>query len=90
MYSFVFAANVSQELTIMNCYVQIYDMALLRVQNDLLLAADKGQEAILVLLEYSSAFDTIDHNIMLQRLTNRYSVSGHAIGWFESYLKNRT
>ena len=66
------------------------ETALLRVQNDLLLDADKGQEAILVLLDYSSAFDTIDHNSMLQRLTNRYSVSGHAIGWFESYLENRT
>ena len=33
--------------------------------NDLLLAADRGEETVLVMLDYSSAFDTIDHDIML-------------------------
>ena len=61
------------------------ETALLRVYNDLLLAADKGHKAILVLLDYTAAFDTIDHHIMLQRLRHRYGITY----WFTSYFVNR-
>ena len=64
------------------------ETALLRVYNDLLLAADKGQEAILVLLDYSPAFDTIDHHIMLQRLHHRFGINDSALEWFTSYFAN--
>ena len=47
------------------------ESALLRVMNDLLLAADKRKEAVLVLLDLSAAFDTIDHIILLNRLNNQ-------------------
>ncbi|PIK48723.1 putative RNA-directed DNA polymerase from mobile element jockey-like [Apostichopus japonicus] len=66
------------------------ETALLRVYNDLLLTADKGEEAILVLLDYSAAFDTINHDIFFQRLQNRYGVSGNALCWFKSYFTNRS
>ena len=39
------------------------ETALLRVYNDLLLAVDQGNEAVLILLDYSAAFDTISHNV---------------------------
>ena len=42
------------------------ETALLRVCNDLLLTIDKGEEAILVLLDYSAAFDTINHEIFFK------------------------
>ena len=41
---------------------QSTESALLRVMNDVLLAADKRKNALLVLLDLSAAFDTIDHN----------------------------
>jgi hypothetical protein len=44
------------------------ETALLRVYNDLLLAVDAGDAAGLVLLDFSAAFDTIDHSILFQRL----------------------
>ena len=47
------------------------ETALLRVQNDLLLTIDRGLEVVLVLLDFSSAFDTIDHNILIKRLRVR-------------------
>lgn len=52
------------------------ETALVRVYNDLLLAVDNKKEAVLVLLDLSSAFDTVNHTILLSRLSNRFGISG--------------
>ena len=66
------------------------ESALIRIQNDILLNLDKKQGVILVLLDLSAAFDTIDHDLMLQRLEDSLGVKGDVLKWFSSYLKNRT
>ncbi len=55
--------------------------------NDLLLS-DRGYISLLVLLDLSAAFDTIDH-ILLNRLENSVGISGNALAWFKSYLSDR-
>ena len=65
------------------------ETALLRFYSDLLLAADNGEESILVLLDYSAAFDTIDHNVMLNRLEQNYGITDLALNWFSSYFSMR-
>ena len=62
----------------------------MRVCNDILQPIDEGQEVVLVLLDLSSAFDTIDHKVLLDRLRIRYGFSGTVLDWFRSYLSNRT
>ena len=52
------------------------ETALLRVSNDLLLSLDKGEEVVLILLDYSAAFDTINHDTLFSRFKNDYGIGG--------------
>jgi hypothetical protein len=66
------------------------ETALLKVTNDLLSAMDDGKISVLVLLDLSVAFDTIDHEILLHRLHNVFGFGNTVLSWFQSYLENRT
>ena len=44
----------------------------------------------LVLLDLSSAFDTVDHRILFDRLQSDFGISGSALNQIESYFSNRT
>ncbi len=61
------------------------ESALIRVLNYILLEVDNGNCVSLVLLDLS-AFDTLDHTILLKRLEWCVGVSGVALHWFHSYL----
>ena len=58
--------------------------------NDILHALHNGDVSLLTLLDLSAAFDTIDHNTLLQRLEYLYGISGTPLNWFRSYLSSRT
>ena len=62
---------------------------MLKIQNDILLALDSGKGVILVLLDLSAAFDTIDHDILVSRLQSGFGINKPALKWFQSYLEDR-
>jgi len=61
-----------------------------RVHNDLVRAADADRVTVIVLLDLSSAFGTVDHHILLSVLERRFGVDGAAFRWFQSYLQDRS
>ena len=65
------------------------ETALLKIVNDLLSALDEDKVSLMSLLDLSAAFDTIDHPILLSRLSYSFSISDTVLAWFTSYLTDR-
>ena len=66
------------------------ETALLRVYNDIVTTVGKGNGAMLVLLDLSSAFDTIDHVILFEILVKYVGFWGKALDLIKSYFTDRT
>ena len=66
------------------------ETALVRVQNDILQALDNNENTMLVILDLSAAFDTIDHQKLLSTLENHFGITGTPLKWmnFERTLPN--
>ena len=62
------------------------ETALLKVQSDIFMSVDPQKITLLVLLDLSAAFDTIDHQILLNALENDFGIIGSVRKWFASYL----
>ncbi len=71
------------------CVHHSTETALIKIINDIRFNSDSGKISVLVLLDLSAAFDTVDHNILLERLENWVGLSGMALKWFRSYLEGR-
>ena len=63
-------------------------IALLKVENDVLLNMEKGRVTALSLLDLSAAFDKIDHLTLIIRLSSWYGISDTALVWCTSYLSD--
>ena len=66
------------------------ETALIKVKNDLLMRMNSQHVILLILLDLSAAFDTVDHVILLKRLQSKFGVTGKALDWFSSYLSDRS
>ena len=65
------------------------ESALLCVQNDILCSLDRNEATVLVMLDLSAAFDTIDHHTLLCRLEQHFGIIGKPLQWMKSYLNDR-
>ena len=63
--------------------------AILELYDRILQDVEKKRDPFAVFLDLSKAFDTIDHNILISKLTH-YGIRGVALNWFKSYLSNRS
>ena len=64
-------------------------LALLLLVDKITEALDKGECVVGIFLDFSKAFDTVNHDILLQKLS-LYGIQGIALTWYKDYLHNRT
>ena len=62
---------------------------LIRMCDDLLKNMDNGELNCVVFLDVRKAFDSINHEILLDKMHNFFGITGTQLKWFESYLNNR-
>ena len=62
---------------------------LLNVTDNILKDMDEGNVTAVILLDMSAAFDTVEHDILVQRLKS-FGICGIALQWLTSYLTDRT
>ena len=60
---------------------------LIKITNDILWPMENQRAMIMILLDVSAAFDTMDHNILITILKEHYSFHGKALHLFEQYLR---
>ena len=65
------------------------ETALIKVFTDTCCALDCNKNAVLILLDLSCAFDTLDHEILISRLRTRFGFTGNVLKWLQSYLSDR-
>ena len=65
------------------------EMALLKVKADILHAMDNQRVVCLILLNLSAAFDTVNHQLLLNRLKYMFGFGGVILDWIRSYLTER-
>jgi hypothetical protein len=65
------------------------ETALLKIKSDIHSSLACGMPTSVVLLDLSAAFDTIDHHILLDRLSSWFGLNGSVLAWFKSYLSDR-
>lgn len=66
------------------------ETALLKVMNDIMHSMNSQCVALLVLLDLSVGFDTVNHEIPVNRMQKKVGLQGTVLNWFKSYLFNRS
>ena len=64
------------------------ETSLIKVSDEILTAIDSKKLTAVVLLDFSKAFDSINHQTLLNKLRN-IGISPSGLSWFISYLSNR-
>ena len=66
------------------------EAAIIKIMNDILLSMNDQHVTLLLLLDLSAAFDTVDNTLLLQSLQTKFGIHGTALDWLNSYLSGRT
>ena len=63
---------------------------LLKLIDDILVTIDGKLGVVVLIIDLSAAFDTVDHSVLLNILKVKFHITGHALSWLKSFLSGRT
>ena len=63
---------------------------LLKMIDDILVAVDRKLGVVVLIIDLSAAFDTVDHKLLLNILQSKFHITGTALAWLNSFLSDRT
>ena len=63
---------------------------LLKLIDDILVTIDSKLGVVVLIIDLSAAFDTVDHTVLLNILQSKFHITGSALLWFKSFLSGRT
>ena len=63
--------------------------SLIKISNDILWSIVHQKLTLLICMDLSAAFDTVDHDILLGLLHNKFGIAGIVLKWCEDYLRDR-
>ena len=63
---------------------------LIKIHSDILNNMDQQKVTLLVLLDLSSAFDTVSLEILTDIFSNKFNINGNVLNWFQTYLRDRS
>jgi hypothetical protein len=66
------------------------ETAMIKIISDIDEIVSNGDMVALILLDLSAAFDTVDHQVLVNRLQTDFGINGKALQWIRSYLHKRT
>ena len=74
-----------------SAYRQHYscETALIKLTNDVLWSMENGKVSAVVMIDLSAAFDTVDHDLLLEVLETRFGIKDTCLKWYENYLRPR-
>ena len=63
------------------------ETSLLKLCNDILWAMERQEITVLLALDLTMAFDTVDHSVLLNVLHNQFGITGKSLTWCDTYLR---
>ena len=66
------------------------ETALLKIYEDILSVLSPKTKILVLFLDFSSAFDTVHHEKLINKLEKQFHIQGTALNWFKDYLSDRT
>ncbi len=62
---------------------------LLKLIDDILVTVDQKLGVVIMIIDLSAAFDTVDHSVLLNILQHKFHIRGAALSWLKSFLTGR-
>ena len=65
------------------------ERVLLKLTNDLLWSMERKNVTVMIVLDLSATFDSVNHEVLLRNLQDNFGISEIALEWFRNYPSNR-